>query len=231
MAPTPVSLLTLSVVVTSLLSATASHAADGPRQRSIVTEYQFERLDEVTMRTIADEFSVHDRDGDTFRVYVPAHRSHEFEALAPAAALLDADIDSWMHDGSLDDTSYIKGYESYDEINAIFAQYETDHPDFVQVMDLPWMKTEDGQTITVLKMSSNVQEDNLGSRHCTTPAPTLSAGPRRHGGRLSRPYVVGSGPARRPALFARESAILAAPRVRHPRRVPARPLRGYRAGS
>jgi hypothetical protein len=46
----------------------------------------------------------------------------------------------------------VHGYESYAEIHEYFASLVKEEPEFAEVLNLPWLKTHDGQGILVLKL-------------------------------------------------------------------------------
>ncbi|MEE9385687.1 MAG: M14 family metallopeptidase [Nannocystaceae bacterium] len=171
----------------ALSSNRGANAAPRPSGRASqdenrVSQFTFVGIDDATMQTIALRYSIEARRGDTFTVYVPAVEAAAFLTLAPQARLVTADVDAESYPRGPNDRA---GYPSYDEIRATFADYQIENPDLALVPDLPWMVSQDGLPIVVLKLSGDVAEDNFAK-----PAIVITAS--THGDEwITTPVVMG----------------------------------------
>lgn len=122
-----------------------------------LSRYRFDRLDEAVMSHIAHEFSIEYREGDRFTVLVPPWRAADFRSLAPAAKLVDEDINPWIYNASYD---YLAGYRDYNQVKSTFENWAKTYPNLVALQDFPYMKSKRGKKMIVAKITRDVQKDH-----------------------------------------------------------------------
>jgi MYXO-CTERM domain-containing protein len=139
-------------------SAAAGARVLMPADHQVVSLYRLSPHQTRNIGAITSQYSVEGRfDNGDLKVYVQARKSADFLRMAPGAQLVEADVDKWMRD--LPAQRFV-GYEDYDEIHTLFEGYAADHPDFVKVMDYPWLKSDNGEDILILKISGKVEKEN-----------------------------------------------------------------------
>lgn len=122
-----------------------------------LSRYMVPALDDAVMQHIALRFDIEYRSGTLFSVLVPPGQAHELAELAPQAQLVDEVLNPWIHDASYD---YRRGYRDYTQVRKTFEKWQQDHPQLVKLVDLPDMKSQDGKTFIVARITQDVDKEH-----------------------------------------------------------------------
>lgn len=142
--------LTLFAVVifaTSGFQPAGQFDANDPR----LSRYSVAPASESAMKAVAEKFEVEGRDGQSFSVIVPSHRSAELFALVPDAKLLEADLSEEARRAM--DAGWERGYHDFPAVEQHLAQIVQKYPSLASLE--VYGKSKEGRPLYALRVASN----------------------------------------------------------------------------
>ncbi len=108
--------------------------------------------DEAVMKNLASSFEVEGRDGNTFNLIVPAHRTAELYRLAPGAKLLEADLSEEARRAM--GSEWGRGaYHDFPAVEAHLKKILTDYPSMTKLE--VYGKSKEGRPLYALRVETN----------------------------------------------------------------------------